>query len=109
MNQHPIVSPCTKFELNWLRDKEVTKKPHFRWNNAYDVTNFLVVLKCFGLYCIPTKFHCCQTPNWGVNLGGGRGGFLPSVQYRGLLDPVQNRVKSFCFITLKGALLHTSN
>ena len=25
MNQHPILSPCTKFELNWLRNKKVKK------------------------------------------------------------------------------------
>ena len=85
-NQHPILSPCTKFEFNWLRNKKVTKKPYFRWNdweirepklemtsysdNAYDVTNFLLFWKVLGLYCIPTKFHCCQTPNGRVNLGG---------------------------------------
>ena len=32
MNQHPILSLFTKFELNWLRNKKVMKKPHFRWN-----------------------------------------------------------------------------
>ena len=33
MNQHPILSLfITKFELNWLRNKKVMKKPHFRWN-----------------------------------------------------------------------------
>ena len=25
LNQHPILSPCIKFELNWLRNKKVTK------------------------------------------------------------------------------------
>ena len=59
--------------------------------NAYNVTIFLVVLKVLGLYCIPIKFHCSQTPNGRVNLGGG-GAFLPSVQYGVRPDPVQNRV-----------------
>ena len=47
------------------------------------------------MYCIPTKFHCCQTPNGRVNLGGGGGDFLPPllVQYRDSPDPVQSRVK----------------
>ena len=56
MNRHPILSPCTKFEFNWLRNKKVTKKPHFDGtsakirepklemtscsDNAYDFTNF---------------------------------------------------------------------
>ena len=26
MNQHLILSHCTKFELNWLRNKKVMKK-----------------------------------------------------------------------------------
>ena len=30
MNQHPVLSLFTKFELNWLRNKKVMKKPHFR-------------------------------------------------------------------------------
>ena len=29
MNQHPILSLFTKFELNWLRNKKVMKKPIF--------------------------------------------------------------------------------
>ena len=49
------MSPCAKFEHKWLRNKKVTKKPHFPWNeweirelklemtsyldNAFDVTN----------------------------------------------------------------------
>ena len=27
INQHPILSLFTKFELNWLRNKKVMKKP----------------------------------------------------------------------------------
>ena len=55
---HPILNPCAKFELNWLRNTKVTEKPHFRWldlvlklemksfsDNAYRVTNFIVLLK----------------------------------------------------------------
>ena len=57
MNQHPILSLCTKFELNWLRNKEVTKnlildgtsgkirEPTLEMtsysDNAYEVANFL--------------------------------------------------------------------
>ena len=29
MNQHPILSLFTKFELNWLRNKKVMKKTSF--------------------------------------------------------------------------------
>ena len=29
INKHPILSLFTKFELNWLRNKKVMKKPHF--------------------------------------------------------------------------------
>ena len=34
MNQHPILSLFTKFELNWLTNKKVMKKPHFRWKTS---------------------------------------------------------------------------
>ena len=60
MNQHPILSPCTKFELNWLGNKKVMKnlifdgtsgkimEPNLEMtpysDNAYDVTN------CFGCF-----------------------------------------------------------
>ena len=58
MNQHPILSPCTKFELNWLRNKKVTKtsfsmeqveklEPKLEMtscsDNAYDVTNLFLL------------------------------------------------------------------
>ena len=66
---------------------------------------FWLFWKVLDLYCIPTKFHCCQTPNGRVNLGGL---FCPPppVQYRVRPDPVQNRVKKelklnmYLFITL---------
>ena len=61
MNQHPILSTCTNIELNSLRNKKVTKnlifdgtsgkirKPKLEMTsyseNAYNVTNFFVVLK----------------------------------------------------------------
>ena len=63
MNQHPILSPCTKFELrlHWLRNKKLRKNIIFDetsgkirdrkleitlyLDNADDVTNFLVGLK----------------------------------------------------------------
>ena len=43
-------------------------------DNAYDVTNFLLFWKVLGLYSIPTKLHCFQTPNGRVKPGGA---FLP--------------------------------
>ena len=73
MNQHPLSSPCSEFELNWLRNKKVTKNIIFDGtsgkirelklemtsysDNAYDVTNFLVVLKSSWpiLYFYPSK------------------------------------------------------
>ena len=61
-------------------------------DNAYDVTNFVLLFwKVLGLYSILTKFHCCQTPRGRVK----RRGFLPPppVHYRGIPDPIQNRVK----------------
>ena len=85
------MNPCAKFEFNWSRNEKVMEKPHFRWNeglksalklemtsysgNTYDITNFFCFFKVLDLYFIPTKFHCCQTPNGRVKLGGG--GFLP--------------------------------
>ena len=58
---------------------------------------FLVALKSswpilYSYEGIPTKFHCCQTPNGRINLGGG---FLLPVQYRSSSDPFQNRVNPF--------------
>ena len=60
-NQHPILNPCTKFELSWLRNKKVMENLIFDGksglnsglklemtlylDNANDVTNFFVVLK----------------------------------------------------------------
>ena len=44
-------------------------------DNGYDITIFWLFWKVFGLYCIPTTFHCCQTPNGRVNVGGRA--FLP--------------------------------
>ena len=81
-NQHPILDPCVKFDLNLLRNKKGTENLIFDGSNelkfemtsysdsAYDVTKFFVVLKVPGLYSIPTKFHSCQTPNCRVKLGG---------------------------------------
>ena len=63
MNQHPILSPCSKLELRliWLRNKKLRENIIFdgtsgrirdrklemtsHLDNAYDVTNFLAVLK----------------------------------------------------------------
>ena len=55
-NQHPILNPCAKFELNWFRNKKVAKNLIFNGtsglnsvlklettsysDNAYDVTIF---------------------------------------------------------------------
>ena len=94
--------------LNWLRKKKLPKILIFDGmsglnsalklemtsysDNAYGVANFFCFfLKSSCLYSIPTKFHCCQTPNARVKLRGGVA-FLPPVHYRGILDHVQNRV-----------------
>ena len=61
MNQHPILSLCTKFKYNWLGNKKLRENLIFDGtsgkikeaklemtscsDNAYDVTNFWVVLK----------------------------------------------------------------
>ena len=66
MNQHQILSQCTKFELNWLINKKVTKNLIFdgtkgkirepksekkAWtDNAYDITNFFDWLENFLTY-----------------------------------------------------------
>ena len=103
-----FLSPCTKFELNWLRNKKVTKNLIFDGtsgkirepklemtsysDNAYDGTIFC----CFEKFLAYTGFlpsfvvfrHQMAELTWG-------GAFLPSpIQYRGSPDPVQNRVKS---------------
>ena len=68
MNQHPILSPCTKFELNWLRNRKVTKnfifdgksgnirEPKLEMTsysyNGHDVTNFWGCLKKFLVYTV---------------------------------------------------------
>ena len=107
MNQHPILSPCTKFELNWLRNKKVTINLIFNGtsgkirelklemtsysDNDYDVTN------CFGCFekllaytvFLPSFIvlrHQMAELTWG-------GGFLAPIQYRVRPDSVQNRVK----------------
>ena len=53
-NQHPILNPCAKFELNWLRNKKATENLIFDGtsglklemtlysDNVYDVTNVLL-------------------------------------------------------------------
>ena len=100
-NQHAILNPCVKFELNWLINKSYRKTSVIfegmsglnsvlklemtsYSDNAYDITIFF----CF-LYSIATKFHC-QTPNGRVELGAPP---PPLVHYRGILGPVQNKVK----------------
>ena len=89
-NQHPILSLCTKFELNWLRNKKVTKKPHFRWNeweirepelemmsyldNAYDVTDFCCFEKFLAYTLFSPSFIVVRHQIAGLTLGEG---FLP--------------------------------
>ena len=45
-NQHPILNPCAKFELNWLRTTKVTEKPHFRWNEWAETRNDVIFRQC---------------------------------------------------------------
>ena len=69
MNQHPILSPCTKFELNWLRNKKLRKSLIFdgtggkirepkleltsKSDNSYDITTFF---GCFEKFLTYTTF-----------------------------------------------------
>ena len=62
-------------------------------DNAYDVTNFLLFWKDLGQYSISTNFIVVRHQMVQLNWGGGGGGELQSVHYRGILDPVRNRVK----------------
>ena len=62
MNQYPILSPCTKFELNWSRMKKVRENLIFDGeskleimsysDNAYDVTNFFGCFETFLAYSV---------------------------------------------------------
>ena len=49
-NQHPILNPCAKFQLNWLRNKKVMEKPHFRWNKwagvGSEIRNDVIFRQC---------------------------------------------------------------
>ena len=58
-------------------------------DNAYDITNFFVVLKSSWPILYSTKFHCCQTTNGRVKLGD----FLLHIHHKGIPVPIQNRVK----------------
>ena len=57
-------------------------------DNAYDVTNFFVVLKSSWLPSLIVVRPQMAELNWGV-------AFLPPVHYRGIPDPVQNRVNDY--------------
>ena len=68
MNQHTILSPCAKFEFNWLRNKKVMKNLIFDGtsgkirepkleitsysDNAYDVTDFFCCFEKFLAYTV---------------------------------------------------------
>ena len=112
MNQHPILSPCTKFELKWLRNKTVMKnlifdemsgkirEPKLEMtsysDNAYDVTNFFGCFEKFLVYTVfLPSFIVLRYQNGKVNLGG----FFAPIQYRVRPDPVQNRVKTLSYIS----------
>ena len=69
MNQHPILSPSTKFELNWLRNRKLRKNLIFdgtsgkiresklemtsQSDSAYDITN---LFDCFENFLTCTTF-----------------------------------------------------
>ena len=91
------------FELNWLRNKKVREnlisdgtsglklEMTSYSENAFDVINFLFC-EVLGPHFIPTKFHCCQTPNGRVKRERG---LLcppppPPIHYRGIPDLVKN-------------------
>ena len=56
-------------------------------DNAYDVTNFLVVLKSSWPILYSYQVSLLSNTKWQSKPGGN-----PPIQYRGSLDPIQNRV-----------------
>ena len=80
MNQHPILSPCIKFELSWLRNKKLRQNIIFDGtsgkirdpklemtsylDNAYDVTNCLVVLKSFWYILYSYQVSLLSETKW---------------------------------------------
>ena len=100
--QHAILNPCVKFELNWLRNKSYRKSSVIfdgmsglnsvslklemtsYSDNAYDITNFFVVSYTLLLPRFIVVRHQMVELNWGAS---------PLVHYRGIPDPVQNKVK----------------
>ena len=60
--------------------------------NAYDITNFLLLQKVFGLYSIPS-FIVVRHQMAELNRGSLFATPSP-VHYREIPDPIQNRVKA---------------
>ena len=104
MNQHPILSPCIKFELHWLRNKKLQKKLIFDGtsgkirepklemtsysDNGFDVTDFFGCFEKFLAYAVflpgfVVVRHQMAKLTWGV---------APRPIYLSP-GPVQNRVK----------------
>ena len=53
-NQHPILNPGAKFELNWLRKNKSYGKTSFLWNEwaelGYKIWNDVILKQCLWLY-----------------------------------------------------------
>ena len=103
-SQYPILNPCVKFESNWLRNKTVSEKILISdrrsglklvmtsySDNAYDVTNLFVVLKSSWPILYSYQVSLLSDPRWQSKTGEA---FLPPppIHYRGIPDPVQNKV-----------------
>ena len=72
-----------------------------------------VIFCCFEKFlactAFSTKFHCCQTPNGTVKLGGG-GFFVPPVHFKGILSKIGLRCISLSKkpVFLGAVLIHLS-
>ena len=98
-NQHAILNPCVKFELNWLRNKSYRKTSViFKGmsglnsvlklemtsysDNAYDITNSFVVSYTLLLPSFIVRHQMVEL-NWG----------LPPCTLQGYPGPFQNKVE----------------
>ena len=61
-------------------------------DNAYDVTIFCCFETFLAYLLFLPSFNVVRHQNDRVKLGGGGGGVAP-IHYRGILDPIRNRVK----------------
>ena len=86
MNQHSILSPCTKFELNWLRNKKLQRNLIFDGmsgkirepmqettsylDNSYNVTNCFGCFEKFLAYTYSFQVSLLSDTKWQSYPGG---------------------------------------